>query len=295
MKTSAPEPKSALWHQTWVRVVLYLLCAYVGLAVMLMFLENRLLFHPTTVGQSWIDPPAAPSGRTRPMPTITDVTLTAKDGTKIHAWWCTSKDAKGAMLYCHGNAGNLSHRGVSIIKLHDILGVSVLIVDYPGYGKSAGSPSEAGCYAAAEAGYDWIIGEQKIPAQKVLLYGASLGGGVITEVACKRDHRALILVKTFTSVPDVASEMFWWLPVPTRVLVRNRFESKNKLKSCNRPIFIGHGTTDEIIPYSHGERLFASANEPRQFHTMHGAGHNDPLPAEFFAELQAFLAKHAAE
>ena len=276
-------------------MLFHLLAAYVGLAVMLLFLENRLLFHPATASQSWIAPPTAPPERIRPMPTISDVTLTIKDGTKIHAWWCTSTDAKGALLYCHGNAGNLSHRGGSIIKLHDILGVSVLIVDYPGYGKSEGSPSEAGCYDAADAGYDWIVDTQKISPKNVLLYGKSLGGGVITEIASKREHRALILVKTFTSVPDVASDIYWWLPLPIRSLARSQFDSKNKLQLCSRPIFIGHGTTDEVIPYAHGERLFAIANEPRQFYTMPGVSHNEPLPPEFFMEMKAFLDKHAAD
>ncbi len=286
---------SAWWQRPWIRMLFHLLAAYVGLAVMLLFLENRLLFHPATASRSWIDPPTAPPERIRPMPTISDVTLTINDGTKIHAWWCTSKDTKGALLYCHGNAGNLSHRGGSIVKLHDILGVSVLIVDYPGYGKSEGSPSEAGCYAAAEAGYDWIVDTQKISPRNVLLYGKSLGGGVITEIASKREHRALILVKTFTSVPDVASDIYWWLPLPIRFLARSQFDSKNKLKACQRPIFIGHGTTDEVIPYAHGERLFAIANEPRQFYPMPGVSHNEPLPPEFFMEMKAFLDKHAAD
>ncbi len=291
---SSPDATGKYWQGPVVRSVVYLLCGYVGLVVMLLFLENRLLFHPMTASQGWIAPPAAPPERIRPMPTFTDVMLDAKDGSKCHAWWCTSKEAKGALLYCHGNAGNLSHRGGSMVKLHDILGVSVLIVDYPGYGKSEGRPSEAGCYAAAQAGYDWLVGEQKIPPQQVLLYGASLGGGVITDVACNRDHRALILVKTFTSVPDVAADKFWWLPVPVRLLARNQFDSKNKLKACRRPIFIAHGTTDEVIPYAHSQQLFAIANDPKHFHTMPNAGHNDPLPREFFAELTEFLGKHAA-
>src|ERR1700731_4356918 len=102
---------------------------------MLLFFENKLIYLPTTVAQGWMNAPLN-SG-------IVDVDLTSADGTRIHAWWCPA-DSDQAMLYCHGNAGNLSHRGVSILNMRKLLGVSVLIIDYPGYGKSEGSPTEQG-------------------------------------------------------------------------------------------------------------------------------------------------------
>jgi fermentation-respiration switch protein FrsA (DUF1100 family) len=122
-----------------------------------------------------------------------------------------------------------------------------------------------------------------------LLYGASLGGGVITDLASRKDHRALVLIKTFTSLPDVASDLYWWLPVPKRAIMRNRFNSIDKLVSCHRPVFIAHGTQDRLVPFAHGERLYQAANDPKQFFPIEGDDHNDPLPEPFFVELRKFL------
>jgi fermentation-respiration switch protein FrsA (DUF1100 family) len=243
----------------------------------LLALENSLVYHPTTAAEHWVPPPAAG---------IQDVELSA-GGTAIHGWWYPHAKADGALLFLHGNAGNLSHRGGSVVRLHDRLGVSVLIIDYPGYGKSGGSPSEAGCYAAADAAYDWLTKERRVPPERLLLYGASLGGGVAVELASRREHRALILTRTFTSMPDVGAGLYPWLPV--RLLMRNRFESLAKIGGCRRPVFIAHGTADTLIPFRHGERLYRAANEPKKLFAMAGVDHNDDLPEAFFVELRTFL------
>ncbi|HZZ78888.1 MAG TPA: alpha/beta hydrolase [Gemmataceae bacterium] len=264
----------------WVRSIGYLFVGYVGMVAMLLFFENKLVYHPYTAEQDWVNAPHAD---------IEDVYLTGADGTRVHAWYCHCPGSDEALLYCHGNAGNLSHRGGSILKIRALLNVSVLIIDYPGYGKSEGSPSEAGCYDAADASYVWLTDEKKFASKKILLYGASLGGGVITDLASRKEHRALVLIKTFTSLPDVASDLYWWLPVPKRAIMRNRFNSIDKLASCRRPVFIAHGTHDRLIPFAHGERLYEAANEPKRFFPIVGHGHNDPLPQPFFESLRSFL------
>ena len=176
--------------------------------------------------------------------------LTSADGTHIHGWWIPAKSDR-AILYFHGNAGNLSWRGPSIVNLRDALDASVLIIDYPGYGKSEGSPSEQGCYAAADAAYDWLIGEKKIAPRKLSIYGASLGGGVAVDLASRKEHRALILVKTFTSLPDAASSLYWWLPVPKQALMTNRFDSLSKIggsMSAPRLHRAWHGRHVDSVP-----------------------------------------------
>jgi fermentation-respiration switch protein FrsA (DUF1100 family) len=285
--TPPPEsPRPRLRASTWVRFIFYILLAYVGLLSMGLFFENWLVFPATTAAQHWVDPPSRD---------IQDVALTSTDGTSIHAWWCPAQDADKALLYCHGNGGNLSDRGQSILKLRKLLGVSVLIIDYPGYGKSEGSPTEQGCYLAADAAYAWLTDEKKIAPKKIVLYGGSLGGGVVTDLASRKDHRALVLIKTFTSVPDVASSLYWWLPVPKQLLMRNRFDSRSKIGSIHRPVFIAHGTADTLIPHSHGVRLFEAANEPKRLFSMPGGGHNDSLPEEFFTSLREFLQDNPVE
>jgi fermentation-respiration switch protein FrsA (DUF1100 family) len=245
---------------------------------MLKFLETRLVYHPTPADEEWHLPP---NGRVR------DVALRTPDGTGIHAWWCPHEASSGALLYCHGNGGNLSQRKDLIVDLQDRLKESVLIFDYPGFGKSEGKPTEQGCYAAGDAAYDWLAQEMHISPSRILLYGGSLGGGVAVELASRRDHRALILVNSFTSAPDVGQIMYPWLPI--RWLMHNRFDNLGKIGRCRRPVFIASGTADQTIPFVMGERLFAAANEPKRFFPMEGLGHFDPLPAAALDALCSFL------
>jgi fermentation-respiration switch protein FrsA (DUF1100 family) len=256
-----------------------LLTGYVGAIIVLMLLENWLVYRPSGP-EEWAKPPD---------PLIQDVELTTADGTKLHAWWFAKEGSPTALLYLHGNGGNLSWRGTTIAKFRQELDCSVMIVDYPGYGKSEGRPSEAGCYAAADAAYLWLTTTPKIRGDQIILYGASLGGGVAVNLASRQPHRALVLVKTFTSMPDVGQSIYPIVPV--RWLMRNRYDSLAKIAQCKRPIFIAHGDADTLVPFSHGERLFEAANEPKEFLRLEGADHNDAVPEEFFVHLKAFLGR----
>jgi fermentation-respiration switch protein FrsA (DUF1100 family) len=278
--------RRGLLASPWVRSLLYLVGGYVGLVAMLLFLENLLVYRPSSAAD-WLAPPED-SG-------IEDVYVTSSDSTRIHGWWCPDTTSDVALLYCHGNAGNVSHRGGSIVKLRKELACSVLIIDYPGFGKSEGKPTEPGCYAAADAAYQWLVDEKKCAPKKIVLYGASLGGGVITDLASRKDHRALVLIKTFTSMPAVASDIYWWLPAPTRLLMTNQFDSLSKIGGIHRPVFIAHGTADSLIPYAHGKRLFEAANEPKFFFEMPGADHNHGLPPAMFDLLRTFLRENPVD
>ncbi len=131
------------------------------------------------------------------------------------------------------------------------------MVDYPGFGRSEGSPSEANCFAAADAGYEWLTQTMAVPAKRILLYGGSLGGAVAVDLASRREHRALILVDTFASIPEMAHYLFPYFPV-TR-LVRNRFDSLSKIGKCKMPIFQVHRVGDPVVPYFQGKRLYDAA------------------------------------
>jgi hypothetical protein len=250
--------------------------------LVLLALENRLIFMPVRAGEDWEPPPADLN--------IQDIELTSADGTRLHAWWMTPRDwqpQQGAVLYCHGNAGNLSHRGEQLRRWRDLMGLAVLIFDYPGYGRSTGKPSEAGCYAAAAAAHDWLTGVAKVPDERIILYGGSLGGAVAVHLAARRPHRALVLVSAFSSLVDMARLRFPWLP--TGWLLRSRFDNVCTICTCCRPIFIAHGTADHVVPFAHGERLFAAANEPKEFFAMLDHDHNHTPPPEFYEKLRQFL------
>ncbi len=259
---------------------------YLGVLVVLLWLENWLLFHPTPAARYWLPPPTGL--------VVEDVALTSADGTALHGWWWAPpkwRPEQGALLYCHGNAGNLSGRGEGVGVWGKQLGLAVLIFDYPGYGRSAGKPTEASCYASGEAAYAWLTATKGIRGEDVVLYGGSLGGAIATELAARHACRALVLFAPFTSFPDMAQKSFPFLPA--RWLVRNKLDNLSKIGSIDAPVFIVHGTADTLVPFSQGERLYAAAREPKQLFPLVGQGHEEGPSLEAFEHLHAFLRKHA--
>ena len=244
-------------------------------------LEDRLLYHPVRSTKGLL-PEGSP---------FQDIDLRTADGTAVHARWCPRDGAKGALLYCHGNAGNLEGRAGPVRELWEALDQSVLIIDYPGFGQSDGHPSEAGCYATADAAYDWLVQTQKLAPESIVLFGESLGGGVAVELASRRPHRALILVRTFTSIPDMAQALFGWLPV--RHFVSSRFDNLAKIGLCKQPTFIAQADADRLVPFSQGQQLLEASGPNATFFRLSGSGHNDPLPAEFYEAVRKFLATRA--
>ena len=286
MSESSAEPTVSVRRprRRWRRGLRNLALAYLGILVLLLALERWFIYYPVTAAEDWAEPPD---------PRIRDVELAAATGERIHAWWLPRPEATGAVLYAHGNAGNLSHRGKGILRWATELNCSVLIYDYPGYGRSSGQANEQTCYAAAEAAWEWLTREQKFAPARVTLLGASLGGAMSVELARQHECRAVVLIKPFTSIPDMAHLRFPWLPA--RYLVRHRYDNLAKLPQVHRPVFIAHGTADRVVPYAHGERLFAAANEPKEFLRLEGDDHNTPLPGDFFQRLRSFLVAHAPD
>ena len=163
--------------------------------------------------------------------------------------------------------------------------------DYPGYGKSEGKPTEEGCYAAGEAAYEWLKASAKFPEERIILMGESLGGGTAIELATRHNHRALVLIYTFTSLPDAAKSHFPF--IPTRQLMRTRFNNLEKIGRCHRPVFIAHGTSDDVVPFSHGQTLFAAANSPKEFLKIDGCGHHIPRGDMLSKSIAKFLEETA--
>jgi pimeloyl-ACP methyl ester carboxylesterase len=143
------------------RPTIVLASAFLAFAAGCVSFEDSLVYHPLR----------CTSEEVAPEPPIRDLTLHAADGTAIHARWCPRPGSAGAIVYCHGNGGDLEIRARPVRELGKALGESLLIFDYPGYGRSGGQPSEAGCYAAADAAYDWLTKEQHIPPEQVLIFG----------------------------------------------------------------------------------------------------------------------------
>jgi len=255
--------------------------AYAAVMALVFFFQSRLVYYPG-VGREMAVTPQAYGLR------FESVEIRTADGESLAAWWVPAEGARGTVLFFHGNAGNISHR-LDYLQMFHRLRYSTLIVDYRGYGMSTGSPSEKGTYLDAEAAWDYARHSRMALPQDIVIAGESLGGAVATWLAAKENPRAVILLSTFTSVPDLGAQVYWFLPV--RLLSRIRYDNRENLKRISAPVFIAHSRDDDVVPYAHGKKLFEAANEPKAFLEMSG-GHNDGFiftRPEWVAALAAFL------
>ncbi|MFP4581465.1 MAG: alpha/beta hydrolase, partial [Candidatus Sumerlaeia bacterium] len=228
-----------------------------------------------------------------------NVKLQSKDANgdnpvEIHGWFVPNSDARGTMLFLHGNGGNISHRLDSIHQFHK-MGLNVFIIDYRGYGRSQGKSYEAGLYGDAHTAWNYLTMNRKIPKEEIVFFGRSLGGAVAAWLAAhlgkKHQPAALILESTFTSLPDVGAKIYPWLPV--RLMAREKYPTIDRLQNIKCPILIAHSPDDDLVPYSLSKRLYEAAPEPRQFFEMSGDHNNGfmEMGEAYTNAIQDFLNK----
>jgi uncharacterized protein len=245
-----------------INVVLACLIFYTGMLLLAYFLQDRLLYFPfEEIG-------ATPAAIQLP---FEDVRLTTQDGQTLSAWWVPAGKERAVLLLCHGNAGNISHRLESLDIFHK-LGLSVLIFDYRGYGASTGRPTEDGTYLDADAAWRYLVEVQKKQPAKIILFGESLGGAVAAEIASRHAAGGLIIMSSFTSIPELAGGLYPFLPV--KWLSKFRYATIDKIGAIFAPKLIIHSPDDEIIPFAHGRALYEKAAQPKQFLQIKG-GHNE--------------------
>jgi fermentation-respiration switch protein FrsA (DUF1100 family) len=234
-------------------------------------------------------PAKYPAGNWKPAAyTFEDMWFQADDGTRLNGWYCPHEKPAAVILLAHGNAGNITHTLPLLKRLHERHRVSVLAFDYRGYGKSDGEPDEDGILKDTHAARKWLAQRANLEEHDIVLMGHSLGGGAVVDLAARDGARGLILLSTFTSLPDVAGHH--WPLLPTDLLMHNRLESISKIGKYKGPLLQVHGDNDRIIPIAQGQELFSKAHEPKRFLVNPGADHNDPPPAEFDEALDVFLA-----
>ncbi len=238
---------------------------YITLALFLYFTQSGMLYYPNLPSRELMLTPD------RYGLEYEELQLKTGDGLTLHGWFIPTRNPRATLLFCHGNAGNISHRMESIAIFHQ-LGLNVLIFDYRGYGQSEGKPSEQGTYLDAEAAWDYLTQQKNIPPNQIILFGRSLGAAIASRLASTRQPLGLIVESAFSSVPDMAAHYYPYLPV--RLISRFRYDTQQHVENISSPILVIHSPDDEIIPYSNGQQLFAAAGEPKQFLSIHG-GHND--------------------
>ena len=256
------------------------------LFMLLRWFEYKQTYHPTRT----FDASAADLGRA-----WEDINFTTSDGVKLNAWFfpanTNSPHTHIAAIICHGNGGNISHR----LGLYDALlaaGVNVFAFDYRGFGRSEGKPSENGTYLDAQAAHAWLRQKGFAPTN-IIAFGESLGGGIASELAVRETCGGLVLQSTFTSVTDLGAEMYPFLPV--RTLGSIHYDTHSKLKSIHVPVLVMHSREDTLIPFHHGERNFAAANEPKFLCELAG-DHNDGIVdrAKYLTSIKRLLGQMEA-
>jgi uncharacterized protein len=257
-----------------------------ALTVLLAFVfQERLLFLP--FGDVTVTP--AQRGMS-----YEDVELRTADGVRLHGWFVPHPESRAILLFFHGNAGNISHRLDSLAIFHR-LGLSTLIIDYRGYGRSEGRPTEAGTYRDAEAAWSYLVEERGTDSGEIVLFGRSLGAAVAAWLAARRSPRAVILESGFTSVPELGAELYPFLPV--RTLARLEYDTRAQLREVHAPVLIVHSREDEIIPFHHALRLYEAAAAPKTLLELQGDHNRGFLISgeRYVSGLDAFLSAHLKE
>lgn len=251
-----------------------------GLIGLLWSQQRRLIYFPTTGSL----PPAAAV-----LPNGSDVVIRTEDGLDLGAWYFPVEGDGPAVLMCPGNGGDRSMR-VPLAAALNRMGMSVLLLDYRGFGGNPGRPTEEGLAADARAAQAWLAAQPGV--DEMVYFGESLGAAVVIGLATERPPEALVLRSPFTSLGDVAAVHYPWLPV--RWLLMDRYPSIERIVSVSAPVLVVAGDRDDIVPESMSRRLFDAATEPKRYVVVPGAGHNDlELLAgpEMMAEIERFLSE----
>jgi fermentation-respiration switch protein FrsA (DUF1100 family) len=222
-----------------------------------------------------------------------EVLFPAADGALLHGWFVPGTSGKPLILFCHGNAGNISHRIENLYLFRRETGVSVFIFDYRGYGKSEGTASEEGTYADARGALEWLENRGWKP-ERMIYFGRSLGAGVAVQMALEKQPAGLVLETPFPSVSAMGRHHYPFLYTLLSWAVQARYDSLEKIPGIRVPLLIFQGDRDFIVPEKMARRVFERANEPKTFHLIPGAGHNDTYDAggrEYWDAWRRFLAQ----
>jgi len=231
----------------------YLLaCAYLYLA------QGRQIFKPLR------DIEATPADYGLP---YEDIDFRSGDSVRLNGWYVPCVGARHALMFFHGNTRNISYCLDSVSLFHR-LGFHVFLFDYRGYGRSEGRPGEQGTYLDAEAAWQYLVETRRIDAATIVMLGRSLGAAIASWLAVRHQPQALVIESTFTSLPDVAAEMYPYLPA--RLLARHRYPVARYLPQVHCPLLVVHSREDEITRFHHATALYAVANEPKELFEISG-------------------------
>lgn len=244
-----------------------------------MFLEEKLIYRPAKFPKGEWDLSRYKFDSQSVQPQIQDCYIRTIDNVMLHGWYCKPvKDNKiiendAVLLWFHGNSGNLADQFALISQLIK-LEMDLFLIDYRGYGRSEGTPTEEGLYLDAHTAWDFLVYQKKIPETNVIIGGEGLGAAIAVDLACGVEPAGLIIQSGFTSMPDLISVSVPFVP---SFLVKTKMDSLQKVRTLRCPKLIIHSPADETIPYSFGMQLFEVSSEPREFYLVQNAKHSQIL------------------
>lgn len=271
-----------------VRILAMLAIAYVSLLLLLRIFESDLVFFPGLPGR--LEGDWHPAG----LP-VQDVWITGYDGTRLHAWWIPNEKAQFTFLAFHGNAGNIALRGYTY-KFLNAIPANVLAVEYRGYGKSEGKPSEKDFYRDARSAYQFLLEKQHIRPETIISYGQSLGTATATNLASQVKVGGLILEAPFPSLASMAHRQFPYFP-GVDLLVYGQMDTNKKIRQVRAPILIVQCTHDPVIPPTLGQEVYKASPSPKQLLQFDLTCHEESsllAPAKYEAGLKDFLSQVAS-
>jgi len=254
--------------RTILAILVLFALGYAGANWYLWHAQRELIFFPSR------DVHLVPSSQGLPYEEVW-IPVGSNPSARLNGWWLPAHDATApTLLYLHGNDFNLSSNLEHIARFHR-MGFAVFAIDYRGYGKSEGAfPSEAQVYDDAEAAWDYLVLQRRIEPRRIFIFGHSLGGAIAIELALRRPDAAGVIAEgTFTSVPELASRIYWMFP--TGWLVNQHFDSLGRVPKLRVPILFIHGKADTEIPYAMSEALYRASAEPKWLTLVPGGGHED--------------------
>jgi fermentation-respiration switch protein FrsA (DUF1100 family) len=272
-------PDSGLMLQHIWSAVVWVVKGYLMAVFVILIFQRHIMYYPA---KAWAVQPEEVGAQT--------VSYTASDGIRLTSWYAPPKEGKPVFMMFHGNAGNISHRAFKMAYFAE-RGYGFLLAECRGYGGNAGKPTEQGLYSDARAAMNWLMKEQKVPENKIIVYGESIGSGPASQMALEyRSIKALVLEAPFTSAESIAGDVYPWLK-PFIFMTLDKYDNLSKTPHFAMPVIILHGTEDEVIPARHGKALFAAVASPvKKYVSLEGGGHQNLGDFELFPHIEDFIA-----
>jgi len=260
------------------RIILNILIGIGLIFAYVKYLEYKGIYYP--VKEILIDPSSAG------MP-FKDIYIITEDNVRINSWFISNPKARYTILFFHGNAGNIGDR-IDKLELLYQEGLNIFIIDYRGFGKSQGRPSERGFYRDASAAYEYLVNTIGASPERIILYGESLGSAIAVDLAFHRKVKALILEGAFSCGRDMGVKFYPFLP---RFIFANSFDSLTKIKDIAAPKLFIHSRDDEIVPFSLAKKLYDRAREPKEFLEVRGDHNSAFLDSKepYISSIRAFV------